>query len=262
MKTMPFGQRSHSALLTLGLVLTAACASTAEVSEEDLRAGERKIVGVAYPYAADTSLAAQLSDLEKSKKLRREVAWKAIGKILKPVTVRDDAAKTDGKVVTLPLFRTWYGKDDFGRVFAKAYGDLSDADRKAQRALTVDEVQRAYAWNAVSAGSWNDQDYLARIKLISDVPSEQGLGGNSRVSYSPGYTTHLLKNYASVTGCMTKLDGFGLKAEPASATNFAGPCMPEEFPPDAAMLKASWWRSDFGTKLPLHMTDAESLKQR
>ncbi|NOU32319.1 MAG: hypothetical protein HOO96_30805 [Polyangiaceae bacterium] len=245
----------------LGLAMFGGCSDGATEDDSDLRAGERKIVGEAVAYPADTTLAPRVSELAKSQKARREAAWKAVAKILKPISVREKTAKNDGKVVKLPLFRTWYGKDDMDRVFAKAYGDLTPADRKAGRPLTADELKKAYTWNVTSAASWSDADYIARVKQITDAQAAQGLGGNTRVSYSPGFASHLLANYAPVTRCMPKLDTFGLDAKPASATNFA-PCFAAEFPADAALIKASWWRSDFGMKLPRHTTSAASLKAR
>jgi hypothetical protein len=260
---MFFLRRSLPLACSAGLVLAlfGGCSDSATEDDSDLRAGERKIVGEAVAYPADTTLAARLPELEKSQKARRDVAWAAIAKILKPISVREKTAKNNGRIVKLPLFRTWYGKDDMDRVFAKAYGDMTPADRKSGRPLTADELKKAYAWNVSSAASWSDADYIARVKQITDRQSGQGLGGNTRVSYSPGFTSHLLANYAAVTQCMPKLDSFGLDAKPASPTNFA-PCFAAEFPADAALIKASWWRSDFGMKLPRHTTAAATLKQR
>jgi hypothetical protein len=251
-----------SLFLVAALSGVAACGETGETEEDDIRAGERKLVGEAAPYAADRSLAGKLPELEKSQKLRREAAWKAVAKILKPISVKERTVKVEGKVVRLPLFRTWYGRDDFERVFAKAYGDMSQEDRAAAKPLTDEQLKKAYVWNVNGAASWNDQDYIDRIKLVTDRQAGQGLGGNSRVSYSPAFVSHLMKNYGPVTDCISKLDSFGFGAEPLSPENFAAPCMVTEFPAEAALIKASWWRSDFGQKLPKHVTDAATLKKR
>jgi hypothetical protein len=247
--------------LALGAIAAFGCGAVGEQSEEDIRAGERKIVGPAVPYPADATLARRASDLVKSKKLRREVAWQAIARALKPIEVREKTLKgADGNLVRLPLFRTWYGRDDVDRVFDKAYSSLSTADKARSRPFTNSELASAYDWNVKSATSWKDSDYLSRVRAVSDEESEQGVAGNSRVSYSPGYVSHLLKNYGSATDCIASASSFGLDSRPAPS-NFA-PCFASEFPIDAAVIKASWWRSNFDAGLPIRQTDAKTLARR
>src|SRR5205085_160455 len=105
--------------LLASVALAAACSSAApeedevQAGEDHLRPLERKAVGKAVDYPADTKLRAQLETLEKSQKARREAAWKAVGRVLKPVKI---AGKVNGADASIPLFRTWYGRDDFERM--------------------------------------------------------------------------------------------------------------------------------------------------
>lgn len=246
------------ALLALG-ALAGACRGASDDGAEDesaIRNVERKIIGPAQEFPADPALKAQTEKLRTSIKARREAAWKVVAKVLQPVKLAAAGVEIDGKR-TLPAFRTWYGKDDFERTFAKAYADMKPADRAARRNLTAAEIERGLAFNATDQGSWTDADYLARVKQVKDGSSLQGLGGNSRVSYSPGFVRHMLGNYASIERCLPKLGTFAADAEP-KAGNFA-PCYDAEFPIDAAVVKASWWRADFGMKLATYDTSATTL---
>ncbi len=249
------------ALLALG-ALAGACADRSDgaaADEAPLRNVERKIVGPAQEYAADPALRAQTETLRVSIKARREAAWKAVAKILTPVALAEKGVTIDGKS-TLPSFRTWYGKDDFERTFAKAYAGLKPADRAARRTLTAAEIAQGLAFNATDQGSWSDGDYLKRVQQVNDGSSLQGLGGNSRVSYSPGFVRHMLGNYASIERCLPKLGTFAADDEP-KADNFA-PCYESEFPVDAAVVKASWWRADFGMTLATYDTSAKALAEK
>jgi len=134
--------------LVLGLSVgfagvTAAGCSTNQGAEDDgaeaqvgeLRPLERKALGKAVDYAADKSLRARLEELSSSRKARRAAAWKAVGRVLAPVKIAEPSIKAGQKPATVPVFRTWYGRDDFERMFGKMYADLTPADRKARRPL-------------------------------------------------------------------------------------------------------------------------------
>ena len=253
-----------SSLLVIGAATLLACAASGpdgDVAGGALRPVERKIVGAARPYDADPSLRARTAELSADVAERRRVAWRAVTKVLRPVTLAESKVRVDGKPPTLPLFRTWYGKDDLERMFAKTYGDKTPADRKARAPTTDAEVDVAFAWNAADQGSFADDDYLARVAKVKDAAFAQGLGGNARVSYSPGFVRHMMKDYAAELGCLPKLGSIARDAAPPSATNFA-PCFSAEFPIDAALVKASFFRAEFGMMLPTHATDAKALGAR
>src|SRR5262249_46785057 len=101
-------------------------------------------MGKAADYPADRNLATRISELgsaiwevESPQKARRAAAWKAVGRALKPV-------KLAGAEGSVPLFRTWYGKDDFERMFGKLYGDLSSSERKERKPFTATDAKRAF----------------------------------------------------------------------------------------------------------------------
>lgn len=239
--------------------LAAGCASASgddAAKSGALRPVERKIVGEATPYPGDPSLRGQSTELARNVALRRQVAWRAVAKVLRPVALAESSSK-----VSLPLFRTWYGKDDFERMFAKTYGDKTPAARKVRAPITDGDVDAAFQWNATDQGSFGDDDYLARVAAVKDGAFAQGLAGNARVSYSPQFVRHMMKQYAPVDACLPRLGTFGRSDPPPSSTNFA-PCFSEEFPFDAALVKASFFRADFGMTVPTHATDPATLTKR
>ncbi|MBX3186118.1 MAG: hypothetical protein KF819_03845 [Labilithrix sp.] len=250
--------------LALSVAAAAGCSATAEDDTEEqegqLRPLERKAIGKARDYPADKSMRGRLSELQSSQKARREVAWKALARSLAPVKIADPT-KVDGKQATVPLFRTWYGKDDFERMFGKIYADLPTEDRKARKAFSAADAKRAFEWNATSLGASSDQDYFDRIQKVENDISVQGLGGNHRVAYSPGFFTHMLAEYGTLFECLPKLSSIKADDAPPSATNFA-PCFNKEFPIDAALVKMSWHRANFGDErlpMPTYETDASTL---
>jgi hypothetical protein len=227
-------------------------------SSDMVRPIERKALGAAQAYPADADLRGRTDELHASKAARRAVAWKTLAKVLAPVPLADTSVQVNGQPATVPLFRTWYAKDDLDRMFAKTYGDMAAADRKARTPITDSQVSAAFDWNATALGASSEQDYFNRLAQVKDETSAEGLGGNTRVVYSPGLIGHFLENYGPVDGCLPKLGTFDLNTDPPSDDNFAQ-CFSSEFPVDAALVKQSWWRADFGMNLPVYDTSASTL---
>lgn len=228
-----------------------------EQQEGELRPLERKAIGKAVDYAADRNLATRTSELESSQKARRAVAWKALGRALKPVKLSEVDA-------SVPTFRTWYGKDDFERMFGKLYGDLDSGARKERKPFSAADAKRAFDWNATNLGASTDADYFERLAKVNDRETAQGLAGNHRVAYSPGLFEHLFAEYGNVFDCLGKLDTMKGEDAPPSPTNFA-PCYSKEFDADAALVKMSWYRASFGTQpldLPVYDTSAKTIRER
>lgn len=247
-----------------GAVLVAsACGAPASQGEEDgeLRGAERTIIGRAAPYEADATLIARDRELAGSQRARREVAWAALAKILKQVPLAEGrVVNADGTTPTIPAFRTWYQKDDIERMFGRLFEAHGSEARRARAPFGASAVDEAIDWNAGDRGSWSEEQYFERVRQVDGSNAVQGLGGNSRVQYSAGLVRHLLKQWSPLAKCAGDVDD-PLSAEPTSATNFTT-CFDEEAPLDAALIKASWSRADFGMKLGYRSTSAEALKAR
>lgn len=255
--------RRALAVVLLGAVASAACFSASDEGKNDdeIRNVERVIIGKAKPYSPDRTLDSKIDLLTQSQKARREVAWKALAKILKDARLAENEVEVDDRKPKLPAFRTWYQKDDVERMFARLYEAHGKEARKNRKAFTNAQIEGVIEWNASDRGSWSEEQYFERVKQAGTAAQVQGLGGNSRVSYSPGMVKHLLTRYATLTKCARGEVADDPNAPPVSAKNFST-CFDDEFPKDAAVVKASWLRADFGLKVPVRPTTPEALKER
>lgn len=178
----------------------AACGLGAARSASTIQ--DRKIIGVAAPYAADLGLAARDAELESSIARRRAAAWEIVQRVLAPVPLAEPRlAPVFGGQPAIPAWHTWYARADFERVFKKLYRDLGPAGRRARAPL---DGAAGLAWNATALDSdpaWPEQRYLDYLEAI-DTPGELGgVGGAARVGYSPGALTHLVRSYTRLHRC-------------------------------------------------------------
>ncbi len=254
------------ALLVAALGVAAGCAiesgDDSSQGDDALRELERRAVGAPQAYPADAYGDKDAERFASSKQARRELGWRVVEKLLKPVTI---AAQTDAgpKQKTIPLFRTWLGADELDRMFAKMYDDLGRDRRVARQAPTSAEVDALFAWAAQSLGANSEEDFLQRLSEVTSQPAVDGLAGNARVAYSPGYARQWFTDYAAVAACDGKLQSFDFSTPPQSDSNFTN-CFSHEFAPDAAVVKASWRRNDevVADGLPVQDTSAATLKKR
>ena len=164
---------------------------------------DRKVIGVAAPYAADLGLAAREEELRTSIAARREVAWQVVERVLHPVPLGDPrlAPNFGGVQPEIPAWHTWYGRDDFERTFKKLYRDLGPTGRRARAPI---DAAAGLAWNAVALDElpeWPEQRYLDYLAAIDTSDEVDGVGNASRVGYSPGAVSHLIQSYAKEYQC-------------------------------------------------------------
>jgi hypothetical protein len=164
---------------------------------------DRAIVGAADLYPADGSLRGREQELRESHSARRQAGWQIVERVLAPVELAEDLPDLPARV---PRFQTWYGRDDFQRLFHRLYLGLGADGRAARAPLADAAIDDALGWNAEAvheADSWpaeRFQDYLAAIDEQAEVA---GVGGIGRVGYSPGAIRHLLGSYAETTACVS-----------------------------------------------------------
>ncbi len=258
--------QSKLAGLALALAAAAGCSSStgpSEGSDNAIRELERRAVGKAQAYPADTYSEYDTARFASSKRARRELGWKALAKILQPVTIAAAADVEPAKKTTVPLFRTWLGGDELDRMFGKMYGDFGKERRLARDVPTDKEVSSLFEWNATSLGQNSEADYFARLGQVKNPESVDGLAGNPRSAYSPGYVRQYLVDYPSLAGCDGKTGSFTFQTPGGSTTNFTD-CFSREFGKDAAVVKASWRRNDalVTDGLPVQDTSADTLRKR
>lgn len=261
-----------AALLIGALSVAVGCAvertdDSSSTDTSEIRELERRAVGPAKSYPAESYSQDDTERLAKSKKARRELGWHVLAKALQPVAIaaQEPAPTTANKPKpkperTLPLFRTWLGGDEFERMFAKMYGDLGRERRSTESLPTKTELESLFDWNAKSLGPNSEADYFARLKQVTDQSGVDGLGGNGRVAYSPGYLKQYFTDYPTMSKCASTLGSITVDTPPQNEANFTN-CMSHEFDKDAAVIKASWRRNDqlVTTGLPVVDTSAANL---
>ena len=177
---------------------------------------DRRVIGLAAPYAPDLGLAARDSELAGSIAARRAAAWQIVERVVQPVPLGDPslASQFGGTQPTIPAWHTWYARDDFERVFKTLYRDLGPDGRAARAAIDGDAGLQANAIALDQDPAWPEQRYLDYLAAIATSEQANGVGGASRVGYSPGAMRHLIESYAKQYACRTSPDPIRFEAEP------------------------------------------------
>ena len=231
-----------------------------DASDDALRELERKAIGTAleYPGAAIDEKGEEA--LRTSKKKRRELGWSIAAKVLQPTKTQAKLGDA-GVQAPVPLFRTWYGGDEFERMFAENFSRIGAKRRAARDGASAQEIEGLLAWNAQYLGPSSEADYFKRITRVKSQLQADGLGSNARMAYSPGYVRHYFGDYAAAVGCENKLDGFTFETPPTSDANFTN-CFGREFDVSTAVIKTSWRRNDNASHgMPVYDTTAKNLKR-
>lgn len=178
-------------------------ASCAGVSRAPLSAVDRKIVGAAAPYEADGTLRARDAELAASQRARRQVAWHTVAKVLGAVPLAETLPLAE-LPTHIPAWQSWYDKDDLRRIFHRLYGDLPVEAKRDRAHFASADLDDTFIWNTSAVEelpTWPVDRYLAYLEAIDSEGEIAGLGGISRVSYSPAAARHILQSYPEVLGC-------------------------------------------------------------
>ncbi len=201
----------------LPLILLAACGDNVVDKTAHCQLGtldsastieDRKIIGLAAPYPPDLGLAARDGELEASIAARREAAWRVVRRVLQPIPLGESklAPSFGGMTPLIPAWHTWYARDDFERVFKTLYRELGPAGRAARAPIDSATGFLANARALDSDPAWPEQRYLDYLAAIDTAEEAAGVGGISRVGYSPGAMGHLVESYASQYACRLAVD--------------------------------------------------------
>lgn len=247
----------------------------------------RALVGVASPYEPAPGLREREEALRSDMRARREAAWRTVHEVLEPAPLLglagDQAEHPEielpEELPEVPRFATWYGVDDFKRMFQHLYEGLGPAGRRVRAPFAAADIEAAFEWNAAAlerSSSWPLERYIDHVNRLGECPSgldpdqcdallgrkvSGAAGGIARISYSPGTLSHVLGNYDVVLECLEQLDTLEIDEAPPSDERFTR-CFRDEFPLDAVLIKAQWERADFGRTIPVWDTDAEALASR
>ncbi len=194
------------------LLASLAAACSGETSEEQceisstrlaVQAEDRNILGLGGAYPADTMMRGRADDLHHSQALRREAAWQTVAKVLAPVSTAKLAAGVTTSEV--PLWQTWYAKDDTTRLFQHLYEGLTSQQQTSHERFSQKHLDEALNWNVAAVeelANWpleRREEYLAAIDSAEKLA---GIGGIAQVSYSPSAMRHLLRSYPEILSCL------------------------------------------------------------
>lgn len=244
----------------------------------------RSLAGIAAPYEADRTLRDAEDRLRSDAAFRRATAWSIVARAADQVPLlglaeraetHEEIRLPEGEVPRVPRFETWYGVDDFKRMFQHLYEALGEEGRAARTPFSETAIDEAFVWNAGAlerSQRWPLDRYLRYVNQLGVCPEgvtgaecaallqsnfSGGTSGNVRILYSPATIEHLLASYPSILRCLDELDTLGLDT-PAGADNFTF-CFEREFPEDAVLVKAQWVRAELERALPTYDTSAETI---
>ncbi|HEY4176085.1 MAG TPA: hypothetical protein VGM90_04615 [Kofleriaceae bacterium] len=217
----------------VALLLASACGGddkTADChlgdTESAVLVQDRKIIGPAAPYTP-SDLASHEEELRTSIAARRAAAWQIVEKVLAPVPLADPSlAAAFGGQPTIPAWHTWYGHDDYERIFKYLYRGLGAAGRATRSAI---DPAAGFAWNPTALDEipeWPEQRYMDYLATIDTQDEANGVGGNSRVGYSPGAMAHLLTSYEKLHQCRLNPAPDAFDTSPMKAAQAVEQAMP------------------------------------
>jgi hypothetical protein len=191
-------------------------------------------------------------NLNASMKARRDAAWATLKRIWRPVQV-------EGGVI--PLWMTWYERQDLEDLFREMRRQPSTGLSKAERTARVQAVLKARGTKDLQR-SLSAARFGAVLRQFT-FPEFLELGphtepGTGSIYFNPSYVQHLLENAERIAnynaGAFTKTpsgtgsSGTSLEAKPSdvnptlaqSSDNLYALSMDSEMPSDAVMIKVTW----------------------
>jgi hypothetical protein len=197
--------------------------------------------------AAAPSLITPLSPDERSRiahsyLARRSVAWEIVSGITQKIPTPHGQGSVE-------RWMTWYGRDDFQRMFASGFSGLPLEQRQLLADITDEHARRSeqeLAVQLIREPSWTAARRQAFLGSLKEDRDWTGLVGLGRVIFSAESARHMMMSYQDLMAC--------------SAGN-PNTCV-REFPSDAVILKPVWVRSELGFGIPTFDTSASALTLR
>jgi hypothetical protein len=142
----------------------------------------RALIGVAVPYEADENIAATEDRLRSDMRYRRQTAWQIIRRVLEPVPLlglaeknAERAIEIEGGTPLVPRWQTWYGVDDFKRMFRRLYGELGADGRREGAPISDTDVDAAFEWNASAVDRstrWPLERFFKHVDDLGNCPND------------------------------------------------------------------------------------------
>jgi hypothetical protein len=209
------------------------------------------------PYHPQWSGEALDPALQSSMETTRQVAWRVFAEVVQPVSF--ESRSKDGRLLQgeVPRFLTWYTIEDAQRWLRYALQQASLDAVKAGVPFTDDERRNADLFLTRELDTMPEPLQMRLQTWLDQHPSPTlqdwaGLGGTSRIYYSPDLMRSVLQNYAELENC------FQGQERPAALQEKPS-CFQKEWPRAAAIVKAAFWNGKSTFKS--YPTDAAALQR-
>ncbi len=216
----------------------------------------RRVLPLPQAYKPQWSGEAVDPRLQMSMESTRELAWRVFAEVVKPIpftTRTQDGRTLEGKV---PSFLTWFTIEDTQRWLRYSLQRSSLPQLEAGESLTDAQLAEADLFLARELDTMPEplQKRLEQWFVEHPEPTLadwSGLGGTSRIYYSPDLMHAVLQNYAELGRC------FPGRVRP-KALQESPSCFEKEWPRAAAIVKAAFWNGKSAFKT--YPTDAHALE--
>lgn len=181
-----------------------ACEGPIGASTEASSAPDRRLLGAASDYPADTALEGRLEELLVSQRARRAAAWAAVARALAPVALSEPTPLGETSV---PRFRTFYDREDYARLFQHLYGGLTPEEREAWARFSDAQLDGAFLWNVGfldELGTWPEERWDEYVGSFDTPEAVNAIGGIRRITLSPAMTRHAMESYPEVLRCVAE----------------------------------------------------------
>ncbi len=201
----------------------------------------RRAMNVPHPYQPQALQGPDSEGLHRSLLASRDLAWQVFA--LVAGTVEFQSTLKNGQKISgqLPRFLTWYTAEDLQRLFRSALKQSSKQQILQGVPLSEEQYARAEVFLAQELDGMPDplqNRFQLWLKQHPNPSMEDwaGLGGTSRVYYSPGLIKQLLKDYTELGLC------FQGQQRPAALGDDPS-CLKKPLAASAAIVKAAWFNA-------------------
>ncbi|MCX6119134.1 MAG: hypothetical protein NT027_16475 [Proteobacteria bacterium] len=214
---------------------------------------DRHIVGLPSDYIPQNSKDLDRKFVPTNRNSIRKLGWSIFQDVTQAKVIRDKSGQIIGEI---PLFLTWYDRQDLLRLSEKLFTDLKGhpAEEINSESYVTNRVMENFQWNVdnwkLNHGTPGELTLSNRIKFFQKGHTQFANAGSlSRTLWSPSLVKDLLVSFKKQADCgrSLSLESGATKSKQAEFTNINSPefpkrppCFQSEFKSNAVAVKALW----------------------
>jgi hypothetical protein len=243
-------------ILVMAFILEACDPEPLPISVVESDAVGRRVLPMPQPYQPQWSGDAVDASLQSSMEDTRQLAWRVFAEVMEPVAFEVQTRNGRSLEGRVPRFLTWFTIEDMQRWLRYALQQSAWSQLESGAPLTVDQLHDADLFLARELDTMPEPLQHRLQQWFEEHPEPgmedwSGIGGTSRIYYSPDLMHAVLQNYAELGGCFQG-------SERPAALQDSPSCFRQEWPRASAIVKASWWNGKSPFKS--YATDAMALQ--